>query len=164
MSSVPTWKRHIDEELKVQTFACKLRVKNDELALRKFWVLDENNVVRKQYRPNPNERISFEEFKWWFVKEKKVLSIMYANLQYNIAGANSIHPYYKSEFSMRRAYHDRTITNIFQIKAELNYIVTVANVDVNKYTEITNDLEEELRMLMSWKKSLNKCKKNLIDL
>lgn len=70
MSSVPTWKRNIDETLKVQVFASKIRLEIDSLMIRKFWLKDRNNAIRKRHRPNQDEPITFDEFKWWFRNEQ----------------------------------------------------------------------------------------------
>lgn len=162
--SIPEWKRNIDEQLKVLTFASEIRYNVDNLFFRKFWIKDKNNVIRKRYRPKPEQETQFEEYEYFFKEEQRILSTLFANLQANITGANSIYPYYKNEYLMRRNYHNRTIVNIYQIKSELNHIVTIANVNVNKYTELIDMLDEELKMLISWKKSLKKYKKNLVDL
>lgn len=162
--SVPEWKRNIDEQLKVLTYASEIRYNVDNLIFRKFWVKDMNKAIRRKYRPKPDENAPYDEYEYFFKEEQRILSTLFANLQANITGANSIHPYYKNEYLMRRNYHNRTIVNIFQIKSELNHIVTIAYVNVNKYTELINSLDEELRMLIAWKRSLKKFKKNLVDL
>ena len=92
-----------------------------------------------------------------------------SQLQLNIIAANSIYITNKLEYQMRRANQDNAIIACYKILGELNFIVDFLNqyhkggVNTNKYTQVIEDINIEVKRIKGWRKSDNKILKKLED-
>lgn len=71
----------------------------------------------------------------------------------NIIQANSIYPVYMFEFEDRRRYQTAAIGNCEQILQEMQYIIYVLDVNVNKFLPFVDMIEKEIALLKAWRRS-----------
>lgn len=103
-----------------------------------------------------------EEFpKWWIDKERESLMNICHDMIMNITQANTIYPMHESEFYDRRNYQNHAIGNCEQLLQEMQYIISVIPVDVQKYMRYVDMIEKEIALLKGWRKSDNKILKRI---
>lgn len=79
----------------------------------------------------------------------------------NITAANSIYPTNESEYYDRRNYQNHAIGNCEQLLQEMQYIISVIPVDVNKFMPYTKMIVKEIQLLKGWRKSDNRILKSI---
>lgn len=126
------------------------------LLFRDFGTHNKKDVVRKKYKVHIDEDTPEEDYKWILDDERDVIAKMLANLCANLTSANSIFPENREELNLRRMYQDKAIGNCFQIKSELQYIITIFNVNVDKYIPYSDDLDYQVYLIKQWRKSNRK--------
>ena len=156
--------RKVNQEFKTITNANKIRFVFTNVMFRNFWIKDETNVIRKEYKKRLEDDYMIDDFQWLLDEEKKIITIMLANLTTNITAANSIYPQNENELKGRRTYQNRAICNLYELKTELQYIVQVFNVDSNKYIEYSDMIDEEIGYIKNWRKSNKKFRKNFREI
>ena len=152
--------RKVNNDLKTITYANEIRFVFTTIMFRDFWIKDETNVIRKKYKIRSEDDAYYDDYVWLLEEEKKILTVMLANLTTNLTAANSIYPTNENELKGRRTYQNRAICNLYELKSELQYIVQIFNVDVNKYVEYTDMLDMEIGYIKCWRKSNKKFRKN----
>lgn len=133
-----------------------MRYKITHLLFRDFGTHNKQDVVRKKYKVHMDEDTPEEDYKWILDDERDVIAKMVANLCANITSANSIFPENRDELNLRRLYQDKAIGNCFQLKSELQYIITIFNVNVDKYIPYCDDIDYQIVLLKGWRKSNKK--------
>ena len=103
-----------------------------------------------------------EEFpKWWVDKERTALMDICHRMVMNITQANTIYPMHESEFYDRRNFQNHAIGNCEQLLQEMQYIISVVPVNVQKYMRYVDMIEKEIALLKGWRKSDNKILKRI---
>lgn len=98
-----------------------------------------------------------EEYPEWLIDDmrNRVLSECRALVR-NIIQANSIYPHTRGEFADRRRYQTMAIGNCEQLIQELQYVISIINVDANKYLPYVDMIDREVALLRGWRKSDNR--------
>ena len=106
-----------------------------------------------------------DEYPDWLVADmrKRVLEETRFLIR-NIIQANSIFPTSVPEFVTRRSYQTRAIGCCEQLIQEFQYVLTVIDVNVNKYLPYVDMLEKEIALLRAWRKSDNRLLKSVYGL
>lgn len=98
-----------------------------------------------------------DKYPEWIVDElRRSIMGLLRDLIMNITSANTIYPYYKSEFYERRNFHNLAIINCEQLYQELQYISTIVPVNAEKFTRYLDMIDREIFLLRGWKKSSNR--------
>lgn len=119
------------------------------------------DAIFAKYDVKPNKEFQ-SEFPTWFVDmERKNLCEILTDLIQHITKANSIFPIGEIEINLRREFQDRAIADCYNIYQELQYIIAVFKIDINKLIPIIESVEKELALLKSWRKSNKKKKKDI---
>ena len=117
--------------------------------------LSEEEKIKYMRKKSKNE--SFEE--WFILEQRKVVLDCLRGVQECIFVANSIYPQYKEELIGRRIYQDKAIGQCFRLIQELQYSIETLPVKIDIYLQLSKDIENEINLIKSWRKSDNKFKK-----
>lgn len=98
----------------------------------------------------------------WFIQNEREFLINYTrSLIANLTSANSIYPTNAYECIERRNFQNSAIADCNKILQELQYSIEVLSLNVNLYTNLALDIEKEISLIKSWRKSDNRFKKIL---
>lgn len=156
MSGVLAKDRKINKDFETIIHAQEMRLSMTSLLFRDFGTHNKKDVIRQKYKVHMYEDSPEEEYRWLLDEEREKISVLLGQLCSNLTGANSIFPTNRSELQMRRSLQDKAICNCFQIKAELQYIVTVFNVNVDKFIPYSDRLDYEISLIKGWRQSNKK--------
>ena len=117
--------------------------------------LSKEEKVKYINKKSKNE--SFEE--WFILEQRKTILNCLRNVQEYIFVANSIYPQYIEELIERRIYQDKAIGQCFRLIQELQYSIETLPVKIDIYLQLSKDIEKEINLIKSWRKSDNKFKK-----
>jgi hypothetical protein len=76
--------------------------------------------------------------------------------------ANSIYPTNMAEYEERRMFQNKAIGQCYRLLQELQYVVEILPVNVNKYARFIEGIEKEIRLLRGWRKRDNKLKRGIV--
>ena len=170
--SVPSWNR---TESKLDAFyeAVKLRHIVTQIIMRNFGLKREkyNSLIGRQAREKyPELQKLFEridnyqnevekqklltEYPEWFITRVRENLFRYSSdLVSNISAANEILCRTKEEYIKRILLEDEAIADIARIRQEVLFIEEFLNIDLNRYMEYSEQLENTRNYLYKWKKS-----------
>ncbi|MCM1220160.1 MAG: hypothetical protein NC548_37285 [Lachnospiraceae bacterium] len=98
-----------------------------------------------------------EEYPEWLINDMRQRVLYECRMMIrNIIHANSIYPHNKEEFNDRRRYQTMAIGNCEQLIQELQYVISIINVDANKYLPYVDMVDREVALLRGWRKSDNR--------
>lgn len=98
-----------------------------------------------------------DEYPEWLISDMRNRVLQEARfLIRNIIQANSIYPAYVSEYMDRRRYQTMAIGNCEQLLQEMQFVISILDVDVNKYLPYVDMIEKEIALLRAWRKSDNR--------
>ena len=170
--SVPSWNRTAS---KLDAFyeAVKLRHIVTQIIMRNFGLKREkyNSLIGRQAREKyPELQKLFEridnyqnevekqklltEYPEWFITRVRENLFRYSSdLVSNISAANEILCRTKEEYIKRILLKDEAIADIARIRQEVLFIEEFLNIDLNRYMEYSEQLENTRNYLYKWKKS-----------
>lgn len=170
--SVPSWNRTAS---KLDAFyeAVKLRHIATQIIMRNFGLKREkyNSLIGRQAREKyPELKKLFEridnyqnevekqklltEYPEWFITRVRENLFRYSSdLVSNISAANEILCRTKEEYIKRILLEDEAITDIARIRQEVLFIEEFMNIDLSRYMECSEQLENTRNYLYKWKKS-----------
>ena len=170
--SVPSWTRTAS---KLDAFyeAVKLRHIVTQIIMRNFGLKREkyNSLIGRQAREKyPELQKLFEridnyqnevekqklltEYPEWFITRVRENLFRYSSdLVSNISAANEILCRTKEEYIKRILLEDEAIADIARIRQEVLFIEEFLNIDLNRYMEYSEQLENTRNYLYKWKKS-----------
>ena len=170
--SVPSWNRTAS---KLDAFyeAVKLRHIVTQIIMRNFGLKREkyNSLIGRQAREKyPELQKLFEridnyqnevekqklltEYPEWFITRVRENLFRYSSdLVSNISAANEILCRTKEEYIKRILLEDEAIADIARIRQEVLFIGEFLNIDLNRYMEYSEQLENTRNYLYKWKKS-----------
>lgn len=98
-----------------------------------------------------------EEYPEWLIEDMRDRVLKECRgLVRNIIQANSIFPHTREEFVDRRRYQTMAIGNCEQLIQELQYVISIIDVDANKYLPYVDMIDREVALLRGWRKSDNR--------
>lgn len=109
---------------------------------------------RKIYDKRVKKAIRYS--KWFTESERDALVSFMREASAEMYIANNIFPTSSEEYYERRIHQNKAIASCTNVLEELQYIVDVLPVDVNKYTPYALLIEEEIKLLRTWRKSNKK--------
>ena len=170
--SVPSWNRTAS---KLDAFyeAVKLRHIVTQIIMRNFGLKREkyNSLIGRQEREKyPELKKLFEridnyqnevekqklltEYQEWFITRVRENLFKYSSdLVSNISAANEILCRTKEEYIKRILPEDEAIADIARIRQEVLFIEEFMNIDLSRYMEYSEQLENTRNYLYKWKKS-----------
>ena len=170
--SVPSWNRTAS---KLDAFyeAVKLRHIVTQIIMRNFGLKrgKYNSLIGRQAREKyPELQKLFEridnyqnevekqklltEYPEWFITRVRENLFRYSSdLVSNISAANEILCRTKEEYIKRILLEDEAIADIARIRQEVLFIEELLNIDLNRYMEYSEQLENTRNYLYKWKKS-----------
>lgn len=169
--SVPSWNRTAS---KLDAFyeAVKLRHIVTQIIMRNFGLKREkyNSLIGRQAREKyPELKKLFEridnyqnevekqklltEYPEWFITRVRENLFKYSSdLVSNISAANEILCRTKEEYIKRILLEDEAIADIARIRQEVLFIEEFMNIDLSRYMEYSEQLENTRNYLYKWKK------------
>lgn len=141
----------------------KIRKSIEVLCFRNLGLRDIDNLARRKYRIGKD--LNFEPLRYYEIlcAEKENLRLLAYQAQRYLIGAGAIYPKTKQELYLRRNGQDLAIGVYEMILKEFQHIVDVFDVDINIYKQYVDDIDYELRLLRSWRKSDSRFRKNLVS-
>ena len=115
---------------------------------------------KEHYQKRLHRNAGFEE---WFIGYQRdtVMDCMQKATEY-IFTANSIYPTNMAEYEERRMFQNKAIGQCYRLLQELQYVVEILPVNVNKYARFIEGIEKEIRLLRGWRKRDNKLKRGIV--
>lgn len=102
------------------------------------------------------------KFTAWLIETERTDILNYTRgIVQHLIAANTIYPQYPSEFEERRLQMDKAMECCNNLKQELQYIVEAIPCDVNKYTKVVLEVEDEFNMIKKLRQSDNRFIKHL---
>lgn len=98
----------------------------------------------------------------WMINHlrENVLEIM-KSLNRNITKANTLYPINEHELEIRRDYQNAAISDCEDLIQELQHIMTIIPVDVNKILPYVEKIDYEITLLKGWRKANSKILKRI---
>lgn len=98
----------------------------------------------------------------WMINHlrENVLEIMKSMMD-NIISANSLYPVNEHELEVRKDYQNAAIKDCERFIQELQHIMTIIPVDVNKVLPYVEKADYETKLLRGWRKANNKILKRI---
>ena len=119
-----------------------------------------NKYTRMQEELRTRDVVS--EYPYWLVfRFRDEMMDTMKKLIDNIVAANTIYPIDEAELSTRRAYQTAAIANCEQLLQELQYIMEVLPIDVNKLLKYVDMIQKEIGLLKGWRKAHAKILKRM---
>lgn len=119
-----------------------------------------NKYTRMQEELRTRDVVS--EYPYWLVfRFRDEMMDTMKKLIDNIVAANTIYPIDEAELSTRRAYQTAAIANCEQLLQELQYIMEVLPIDVNKLLRYVDMIQKEIGLLKGWRKANAKILKRM---
>jgi hypothetical protein len=146
--------------LEVFHHAYKLRREMTDLLMRDFGYKEPS--FDKTMREEKKTKI-LNLHKWFIEDERVYIITIIREMMKNITLANSIYPTTLSECDQRRSYQNLAIGLANDIKQELQYVIDVLPVNVEKYIYYSDELDNQITLLKEWRKSDNKIRKRILD-
>lgn len=149
--------------LEVMHQATKIRKSIEVLCFRNLGIRDTDNIARKKFRVGKD--LNFEPLRYYEIlcAEKENLRLLAYQAQRYLIGASEIYPKTKQELYLRRNGQDLSIGTYEMILKEFQHICDVFDVDINVYKQYVDDIDYEIRLLKSWRKSDSRFKKDLVS-
>lgn len=170
--SVPSWNRTAS---KLDAFyeAVKLRHIVTQIIMRNFGLKREkyNSLIGRQAREKypelqklferidnyqnevEKQKLLTEYHEWFITRVRENLFRYSSDLVSNISAANEILCRTKEEYIKRILLEDEAIADIARIRQEVLFIEEFLNIDLNRYMEYSEQLENTRNYLYKWKKS-----------
>lgn len=103
-----------------------------------------------------------EEYPEWLIDKFRtnILNICHSLIM-NITAANTIYPTNESEYYDRRNFQNHAIGNCEQLLQEMQYIISIIPVDINKFLPHVQMIKKEIQLLRGWRKSDNRLLKGI---
>lgn len=139
-------------------YSCELHDMLIEFMHRGFGVKDVDQVVRLKYARGHIDNEDFGYFRFLMHNSKMRIDQLCAQLTSNVRAANSIYATSISEYEKRREYQNTAIINCEQMIKELQHIVDVFEVDINKYGRYIQAIDREIDLIKRWRRRDNKIK------
>lgn len=148
-------------KLEVETFSIEIRKMLIELMQRSFGIKDLDNFVRVRYAYGKDDKEDFSKYRYLMHNFKVRVDNLADSLTANIKAANTIHPIFWSEYYQRRSYQNAALANCKQILMELQKVVEIFEVDINKFGPHTKAINREIELIKKWRQSDNQIKSRL---
>lgn len=105
-----------------------------------------------------------DEFPYWLISDlrKSIMNCM-RDMSNHITIANSIYPNSIYECDLRRQHQDLAIGQCEYLLQELQYIMTVIPLNINKLMPYVEMVEKELALLKAWRKSDNATRTRIME-
>lgn len=139
-------------------YSCELHDMLIEFMQRGFGVKDVDQVVRLKYARGHIGNEDFGYFRFLMHNSKMRIDQLCAQLTSNIRAANTIYPTTQAEYDKRREFQNAAIINCEQIIKELQHIVDIFEVDVNKYGRYIQAINREIGLIKRWRQRDNQIK------
>ncbi len=140
--------------LMLRDFGIKDKIRNPDFYARIHKMAEEDREKFLEITEKYNIRNILDEYPEWLINELR--SRITSESRYlirNIIQANSLYPTTESELADRRRYQTQAIGCCEQLLQEMQFVMTVIDVDVNKYLPYVDLIEKEIALLRAWRKN-----------
>lgn len=169
--SVPKGRRS-ETKFEAQHHFYKLRDEVTMLMIRRFGFDAERyerqiEKIRELRKNDPKKAVAKYKAKcdafndWFIAKESDAVLEILRNIETNFTIGNSIHPVYYEEFMERRSRMDAAIGNCFALKQEMQYIIRILPVDMNKFIHYSDAIDEQIRLYRGVRQADNRFLKSI---
>lgn len=152
--------RH-ESRFEVLAHAVAMRNLLTELAIRGFGIKNVEHVVRQRYAFGSDQAASVPGYIFLLANHRNRFDFLSAQVVEYIRAANTIFPQSLSECDLRREYQDRALVACEQLIAELQQIIEVFKVDINRYKQYVESIDREIGLIKSWRQSDNRLRARL---
>lgn len=140
--------------LMLRDFGTKAKIRSTNFFAKLFKMEEEDKEKFLEIADKYKISAITEEYpEWLIVDMRNRLQQELRLLIRNIIQANSIYPVYMFEFEDRRRYQTAAIGNCEQILQEMQYIMYVLDVNVNKFLPFVDMIDKEIALLKAWRRS-----------
>ena len=145
-----------ESRFEVLAHAVDMRNKLTELAIRGFGIKNLERVARRKYIFGQKKAESVSKYIFLLANHKNRFDFLSAQVVEYTRAANAIYPRSLSECDLRREYQDRALVACEQLVSEMQQIVEVFDVDLNRYKPYVETIDREIGLIKSWRQSDNR--------
>ena len=114
-----------------------------------------------KYKAKDGDDVCFYD---WFIKmeQTKMFQLLQDADRFMIM-ANSIYPAFSHEYEQRRELQNAALGLCFDILQELQYIIEILKVDINKYAQLVSLVNDQVQLIRGWRQADNGKRKALLQ-
>lgn len=131
-----------------------------DLIQRGFGVKDVDEIVRVRYAYGKDLKEDYSKYRLLMHEFKVRIENLASSLANNVRIANSIYPTSMCEYDKRRDYQNMAIGNCEALKRELQSVVEIFEVDINRFAQHISAINREIELIKRWRQIDNKLKRN----
>ncbi len=125
---------------------------------------EEREIIQEIFAKYDLDKEFTDEYpRWLLEKERNYFMDILRDLIKNLVHANSIYPVNMNEYYVRRNYQNKAIGNCEDLLQEMQYIIALFPVNVEKYMPYVETIEREIALVKGWRKSDNKIAKRIME-
>lgn len=152
------WLRRKIEFYTLRDFGVKDKIRNIEFFRRnkKFEEEDVKTIEALSRKYDIYNPIVEEYPAWYLDNYRNSIIALLRSIIHSIRRANRIRPMTIEQFDTRRRFQDTAIGDCEVLYEEIQHVVEMLPVDVEKYEEIVDKIDFEITLLTAWRKSDNR--------
>lgn len=155
--SVIVSKRNLSK-FEVIKYSSDLRLLFTELSSRTFGIKDLNSIARRKYAFGREDSENIDKYIHILAGCKHRIDEITGFIEMHVRAANTIYPENIDEYLSRRDNQNQAIINCELLLNELQYIVNIFDVDINKYKQYIEAIDREILLIKRWRQTDNKLK------
>ena len=151
---------------RVRTEVTNLMLLDFGFSKEKYEKMIERYRIAHEAAPNVDEVVARYQkkceafYKWFIDKECDVVLSVLRKIEGEFTAGNSIYPSETPakmmEFCERRKHMDEAIAQCYVLKQELNYVIRVLPVDLNKYEHYADAIDKQIALYKGVRQSDNR--------
>lgn len=146
--------------LMLHDFGAKKKVKSNSEIILKNISHDDRKTILEILEKENSHPVTVERFPSWFMDlERHFFTTILRHLINSIVYANTIYPTSLPELDERRKHQTAAIADCECILQELYFVQRVLQVDINYDMPVVREIEREIMLLKSWRKSDHRIRK-----
>lgn len=142
-------------------FSIRLHDMLTEFMMRDFAVRDVDDFVRRQYTNGKIPSENFSRYRFLMQNAKDRIDMSAALLTSKLTSAYRVYPTNLHECQVRRDYQNEALGHCEILVKELQHVVDVFNVDINRYGQYIEAIDREIELIKRWRQRDNKIKAKL---
>jgi hypothetical protein len=140
-------------------FGCNIKEVHRGISKRCFNGVSYHDLSDKQKaKYNDIYNSSMQIYRWFIIQQRACIKQTLDDITENIRMANSIYPTTDEELAERRGFQNEAIGKCFVLLDNIQNVAEVLPVNMNRYTPIGLAIEDEISLLILWKRANHKIK------
>lgn len=142
----------------LKNFGAKYKLKELKIFAKNISDVDKDKIYKilEPYDLSDNKAFNIAVPDWFYDSERNIIQGLTRELICDIIKANEIYVKEEIDYSQRRNYQNKAISDCFDLYSELDYISKFIPMNLNQLVNIFELLDNEIELLRKWKSSTTK--------